>query len=114
MGKKKSKRYLLRYRKWVARLVVKLVYEPGNSRRNLRCIHKNFILFYQGVDYDTFLSYLDEEKDDLKDLIVSDGIILGIVAAIRFSFDPKATVSPELRHKLETTPIPRRRRKKKE
>lgn len=65
-----NKKNNMRWRKVVARLFVKMVYEPENEKRNLRFIHKNFILENQGIAYKTFLGYLDEGKDDLSDLLL--------------------------------------------
>lgn len=99
----------MRRRKAVARLLAKMAYEPQNAQRNLSYVHRRFVVCLLGIDYDTFLDYLNEDKDRLEDVVIPNHIILGLWEMIRKAQNNEAALPVDLMRKLHVTAIPRRR-----
>lgn len=58
-----------------AQLLVRMVFEEENKRRSLRRIHTQFGKCVCCVGYETFVSYLDETKYDISDLVPPKNLI---------------------------------------
>lgn len=57
--------YIPKHLKWrilIARALKKFFYEPENAGRNYQCTFDLFAKFLLGTTYDTFLSYLKEDR----------------------------------------------------
>lgn len=68
----------MRWRKLVARTLVAILYDSDDAQRNKQWIYDHYGIYLLGVDYDTFLNYLDETEDPLTDLDLPWHILIGL------------------------------------
>lgn len=73
----------MRWRKAVARMLCKMVFEPENGLRTKVYVHAHYVRRLLGVDYDTFLSYIDEDKDGLEGFELPLYVTLGLWEMVR-------------------------------
>ena len=99
-------------RKMIARMLVKMEYEPHNSRRNFRHVYEKFGMIV-GVEEDTFLGYTYEDLEDLSDVEMPWYVKQGLWQMVQLSHEKERPMPPELLRRLNT-PIPHRRRRKRE
>lgn len=68
----------LKKRKKIARLLVDMLYEGRNSKRNIAWIYSRYGQYLLGVDIDTFHSYLAADEADLADVYIPPYIVVGL------------------------------------
>lgn len=68
----------MRWRKLIARTLVAMLTDSNDPHRNKQWIYDHYGVYLLGVDYDTFLNYLDDEEDPLRDLELPSYILIGL------------------------------------